>query len=131
MKKSTDKTYAESLYQLLEENPDAKEAISNFLNFLKKKSVLHRAEKIIREFEKIYNQKNGIAILKIKSVNELDTKVVQEIAQALNLKKYELQTETDKNLLGGFVAEYGDNLIDASLKNNLNKLHLTLKSYEG
>lgn len=129
--KNTDKLYAESLYHLLEENPDTEEAVFSFLNFLKKKSALHRAEKIIREFEKIYNQKNGIAILKIKSANELDAKAVRAIAEALNLKKYELQTEMDKNILGGFVAEYGDNRIDASLKNNLNKLHLTLKSYEG
>jgi len=126
MKKSADKLYAESLYHLLEENPDIDSVISNFLNFLKKKSLLGRMEKIIREFEKIYNEKNGIVILKIKSANELDTKVIQVIAETLNLKKYELQTETDKNLLGGFVAQYGDNLIDASLKNNLNNLHKQL-----
>jgi F-type H+-transporting ATPase subunit delta len=128
MKKNADKTYAKTLYALLEENPDMDSVIFNFLNFLQKKSLLHRMEKIIREFEKIYNQKNGIAILKIKSANLLDAKVIQAIAKALNLKKYELQAETDKNLLGGFVAEYGDNLIDASLKNNLNKLHNKLKA---
>ncbi|MFA5133639.1 MAG: ATP synthase F1 subunit delta [Patescibacteria group bacterium] len=126
--KNTDKIFAEALYEILETSHNMESAISDFLTFLKKKARLHRIEKIIKEFEKIYNAKNGIASLKIKSAHKLDTKVVHEIAGALGIKDYELQSEVDKDLLGGFVAQYGDNLIDASFKNNLNKLHQQLKS---
>jgi len=128
MKTNADKIYAETLYKLLEEGKDMDSVIFTFLNFLKQKSKLDRIEKIIKQFEKIYNSENNIAGLKIRSAHELDTKIVQRIAKSLNLEKYELQTEIDKELIGGFVAQYNDNLIDASIKNNLNKLHNQLKN---
>ena len=128
MKKDLNKIYAEVLYNLLEKNENTDSVILNFLNLLKKKSQLHRTEKIIFEFKKLYNKKNGIANLKIKSARPLDTKIVQELAKALGLKKYDLQTEADEKILGGFMAEYDDNLIDFTLKNSLERLHNQLKS---
>ncbi|MBU1179739.1 F0F1 ATP synthase subunit delta, partial [Patescibacteria group bacterium] len=74
----------------------------------------------------IYNKKNGIAKLKIKSAFPIDSQLVDKIAATFKLKKYELETEIDKNLIGGFVAKYGDSLIDASIKHQLKCLHSKL-----
>ena len=126
MKKSADKIYAQVLYQSLDGAEKAETIISNFLNLLKSKGKLSRVEKIIREFEKIYNQKAGIANLKIKSARELDDDLIKKIAETQKLKKFELTEEVDSGLLGGFTAQYDDNLIDLSIKNNLNKLHKRL-----
>ncbi|MBU1180124.1 F0F1 ATP synthase subunit delta, partial [Patescibacteria group bacterium] len=96
--KNTDKIYALALYGALEGKDDIKTIINNFLNFLKEKSQLHRIDKIISEFENIYNKKNGIAKLKIKSAFPIDSQLVDKIAATFKLKKYELETEIDKNL---------------------------------
>lgn len=128
MRKNADKIYAEVLYESLESAKNTDIVISNFLNMLKSKGKLLRMEKILKEFEKLYNQKEGIVSLKIKSARELDKNCVQKIIEALKIKKYELSEEVDAGLLGGFTAQYDDNLADLSIKNNLNKLHKTLKA---
>lgn len=127
MKKNTDKIYATALYEALDGKTDVEPIVREFLKFLQEKALLHRIDKIIREFERVYNEKNNIAKLKIKSANTLSDEILQKIAQALKLERYELETELDKDLIGGFVAQYNDNYIDASVKNNLNKLHNQLK----
>jgi len=68
MKKNVSKLYAEALYEALD-GKNAKEMeriISDFLTFLKKKGDLHRTQKVLKEFEDLYNRKNGIHKLKIR-----------------------------------------------------------------
>tara|TARA_B100000315_G_C14404790_1_gene508166 strand:+ start:114 stop:500 length:387 start_codon:yes stop_codon:yes gene_type:complete len=127
MQKNVDKIYAEALYEMLEKETSTESVVSSFLNILKDKSHLYRVNKIIKEFEKIYNQKNNIAKLKVTSAYSLDKEVIDKIAKALNIFQYELEMDTDSELIGGFVARYNDNLIDLSIKNNLNKLNQKLK----
>lgn len=126
--KNTNKIYAEVLYEIVKEKEDATSEILSFLKFLKEKGEIYKVDKIILEFEKIYNKKNNIFELDIKSANELSNEFVDKIAKSLGIEKYELKSEIDKGLLGGFIARYDDNLIDASIKNNLNKLHNKLKA---
>ena len=126
--KNIDKIYAQALYALLMDADDLDSIISGFLTTLKSKSLIHRVDHIIKEFEKIYNKKNNIVNLKIKSAYNLEDDLVIKITKALGIEKYEMETEIDKDLIGGFVAQYDDNLIDMSLKNNLNKLHNQLTS---
>ncbi len=125
MVKNINKLYARALYESLAEKGagEIEKTISNFLDLLKKKGDLHRIQKVVKEFEELYNKKNGICKLKIASAFPLDEKTVEKIAKKLGVAEYELETKIEKDLIGGFVAQHGDNLIDASLKNNLNKLH--------
>lgn len=128
MVKNINKLYARALYESLEGKSAAETetTISNFLDLLKKKGDLHRTQKVFKEFEELYNQKNGIRKLKITSAFSLDKNTLEKIAQKLDLKDYELETSINKDLIGGFVAQYEDNLVDASIKNNLKKLYKTL-----
>jgi F-type H+-transporting ATPase subunit delta len=129
MKKgAADRIYAAALYEAVQGDVETDALIRNFLRFLKEKKKLHRIEKIIKEFEKIYNERKGIFSLKIASARKLDKEIVEKIAGALKIEKYELTPEIDKKLLGGFVAQYGDSLFDMSIKNNLEKLSKQLKS---
>ncbi len=125
MVKNINKLYARALYESLEEKSakEIEKAISTFLDLLKRKGDLHRIQKVVKEFEEFYNRKNGICKLKIASAYPLKEKTVEKIAKKLDLKEYELETKIERDLIGGFVAQYNDNLIDASIKNNLNKLH--------
>lgn len=130
MIKNVNKLYARALYESLEGKSAAEteKAISNFLNLLKKKGDLHRIQKVVKEFEELYNKKNGICKLKITSAYPLEEKTVEKIAQKLDVKDYELETRIEKDLIGGFVAQYDDNRMDFSIKNNLNKLTSILSS---
>lgn len=123
--KNAEKLYAEALYSALEgkKNNEVGAVIASFLNFLKTKAKLHRIQKVVKEFKAVYNQKNGITELKIKSAHPINDKTAEEIAKSLNLKNYELEKVEDKSLIGGFTAQYNDSQIDASIKNNLNNLH--------
>jgi len=128
MKQNANKIYAVALYEALDGKSDTgtEKVISNFLNFLKEKGDLYRIQKVLKEFEDIFNKKNGIHKLKIKSAFPLADDVIQKIAGSLGIKEYEAEVSEDKGLIGGYVAQYDDNLIDASLKNSLNKLHKQL-----
>lgn len=130
MVKNINKLYACALYDSLEEKSakEIEKTISTFLDLLKKKGDLHRIQKVVKEFEELYNRRNGIFKLKIASAYPLEEKTVDKIAKKLDLKEYELETKIEKDLIGGFVAQYGDNRIDASIKNNLNKLTSILSS---
>lgn len=130
MIKNVNKLYAGALYETLDgkDGKETEKIISNFLNFLKEKGDLYRIQKVLKEFEEIYNKKNGIHKLKIKSAFPLAHDVIKKIAENLGIKEYEAGVAEDKSLIGGFVAQYDDNLIDASIKNNLNKLHKQLIS---
>ncbi len=130
MVKNANKLYARALYESLAEKsaPETDKIISNFLDLLKKKGDLHRIQKVVKEFEELYNRKNHICKLKIASAFPLDKNTVEKIAKKLDLKKYELETKIEKNLIGGYVAQYDDNRIDDSVKNNLNKLYKQLSS---
>lgn len=128
MVKNANKLYARALYESLEGKSatETEKTISNFLDLLKKKGDLHRIQKVVKEFEELYNQKNGICKLKIASAFPLDKNTVEKIVKYLAVKDYELETKIEKDLIGGFVAQYDDNRIDASIKNNLKKLYKTL-----
>lgn len=128
MKQNFNKLYARAFYEALEKKSakETEKTISNFLDLLKKKGDLHRIQKVVKEFEELYNQKNGICKLKIASAYPLEEKTVEKIAKKLDLKEYELDAKIEKGLIGGFVAQYGDNRIDASIKNNLKKLYKIL-----
>lgn len=128
MKQNINKIYAEALYSALENKKESQigAIISEFLKVIKQKGLLGRMDKILREFEKIYNQKNNIAVLKIKSAAPLDGATVGKIAAKLGIKNYEVELTEDKNILGGAMVKFGDTMIDMSLKNYLNKLKQSL-----
>ena len=56
------------------------------------------------------------------------SKIVEVVEQQLKGKKIEQTTRVDANLIGGFVIKADDQLLDASIKNELKKLRLQLLS---
>jgi F0F1-type ATP synthase delta subunit len=127
-KKQTDKIYAEALYEALEteKEGDVKKIVTAFLAVLRGRRALNRGASIIREFETIHNARHGVAKLKITGARELNTKIVQAVAEYCGTKKYEVETTVDTDLIGGFTAKCGDDFYDASVKNNLLNLHKSL-----
>ncbi len=124
--KISPKQYAQSLYEIVSQTEDCDVVIKNFVKVLVARNQLGKAEKIIQEFIKIWNKEQGIVEGDLVSVRELDKDMIDKlnnsVAEVLGAKKVNLKNKVDKNILGGFVAQLGDIVIDGSVKNQLNNL---------
>lgn len=85
---------------------------------------------ITKEFIRQYNAEKNITPVKIKSAIALDYTSIENIVAILkkqaNLKNIEITTEVDESLIGGFIVQYEDKLIDASVSKSLKQLRKDL-----
>ncbi len=94
------------------------------------KVVEARREKFLPEianqFIEIYNHQKGIARATVTAAVNLDEKSVEQIktyiSKKINKPQIQLTVKTDAGIIGGFVINYEDKLLDLSIKNELNKL---------
>ncbi|MFA5359540.1 MAG: ATP synthase F1 subunit delta [Patescibacteria group bacterium] len=120
--KITAKQYALSLYETIDGQSAAqvKAVIKKFVELLAKKNQLSRAEKIIAEFIKIWNDKRGIIEAQAVSAKELNKETVKllknYIVKLSGAKEVIMSQEVNKDILGGVVIKYGDKVVDGSLK---------------
>ncbi|MDD6778120.1 MAG: ATP synthase F1 subunit delta [Bacteroidales bacterium] len=81
---------------------------------------------------KIYRIANNIAQVEIVSAHTLGAdqlnKIIDVVERQLRGKQIEQTTRVDADLIGGFVIKADDQLLDASIKNELKKLRLQLLS---
>jgi F-type H+-transporting ATPase subunit delta len=71
----------------------------------------------------------GISVAKVRAAHELDEAQSEELRRALEARfggKVELEVSTDANLLGGFVAQLGSEIYDASVRGRIESLRETL-----
>lgn len=125
------KIYALALYESIKEAKpkDFDLLISNFVKLLARKNILSYLNKIIAEFEKIYNEKEGIANATVYSalaLSEPEKRKLFEALEKMTGKKINLTEKVEKSLIGGLKLQLGDIIIDdsilariSSLKNNL------------
>jgi F-type H+-transporting ATPase subunit delta len=85
---------------------------------------------ITKEFIRQYNTTKNITPIKVKSAVELDaatlSNIVAKVKAQAHLKDTEVVTEVDESLIGGFIVQYEDKLIDASVSKNLKQLRKDL-----
>lgn len=134
MKASPTKELALALLELTE-NPSATQAdvqksVKDFAAYLNKKGLLGEASKIIEEYSKLYNKKNGIVEATVTLAERLPEKTRLELAEALK-KKYKvreihIQEKVDQRIIGGMKVRVGDEVYDASIQNWLKKLQTQL-----
>ena len=131
--KITAKQFALSLYESVEGKSAAqvKAVIKKFVELLAGKNQITKAEKIIQEFSKIWNEKNGIVEAEVMSVKGLDketAKLIKSyIAKLSGAKEVVVTEKIEKSLLGGVVIRYGDKVLDGSLKGSLQDLKSSLE----
>jgi len=103
----------------------------NVFNFLVKKRLVSRASTILLHLQKIINEEEGIVEATLKSAKKLGTEskhhLVQFLRKRYRAKNVVFQEAIDEKLLGGFKVEVGDEVIDLTIKNKIEKLeeHLT------
>jgi len=78
---------------------------------------------ILRNFTDIYNEKEGIKTVELTTAIKIDDKeksLIQDfIKDTFNAKKISFKEKTDKTLIGGFIIQIEDQLIDISVKKQL------------
>lgn len=97
----------------------------NFIEFVLNKNRENYFYEIFKRFNEIKNSRLGIIKTVVKTNFALDEKTSEYIKSQLEKftgKTVIIDNKLDENMLGGFVARYGDTIIDASFENQLKKL---------
>lgn len=101
-------------------------ALRKVVEFLYKKRLISRKDEILERLKKIINYHEKKLEVKVSSAAPLEDSVNKELAENLTrrygAKSIDLIENIDPTLLGGFKIEVGDEVIDLSIKNKVNKL---------
>lgn len=130
----TSKQYAQALYDLTDgkSKTEIEKIVADFAQYLRKERKLKMADKIIEQFEKIYNLKNGIIEAEIITRKKLDEvlgrKARHFIKEKYGAKEVVLKNIVDESIKGGLVLKVGDEVMDGSAKRKLEELRKILKS---
>ncbi len=99
------------------------ELTASFNRLLVNKTREEYIPEIIVSFIGQYNELNGIHTVKLTTAEpvteELKQSIVNKIKAETSLQKIELETAVKPDLIGGFVLEFNNNLVDASIARDL------------
>lgn len=118
---------ARSIYEVsLNKEVDQNTFAKNVINFLKKRKLISKSKLIFKHLDKIINTENSLLEVRLISAYPLTEKDKKSIA--IELKKiYQVssvifESKIDMRLVGGFRLEIGEEIIDLSISNKLQKL---------
>ncbi|MEJ5300697.1 MAG: ATP synthase F1 subunit delta [Thermodesulforhabdaceae bacterium] len=107
--------------------------LSRFLELLVEKRRIDYFRDIVRVYEKLYDEYNGIVRAEVIAATDLDEKVIEKIATSLKEKVGKtviVEFKKDPNLIGGVIAKVGDLVLDGSVRTQLMNIKETLKRGE-
>jgi ATP synthase F1 delta subunit len=97
----------------------------NFLELLIEKQRMTEIFRIRREFEELWKKENRRIDVTVTSAVELDPAVVGRIGEEIERQtgqEVDLASRVDAEILGGVVLQVGNMVLDASIRNRLEKL---------
>jgi F-type H+-transporting ATPase subunit delta len=103
----------------------AEPELVNFLELLIEKHRMPEIFRIRREFDELWKKENRRLDVTVTSAVELDEAVVSRIGQEVERQTgeaVELASRVDPEILGGVVLQVGNMVLDASIRNRLEKL---------
>jgi F-type H+-transporting ATPase subunit delta len=104
---------------------DADETVVNFLELLIEKHRMPALFRIRREFDALWEHENRRLPVHVTSAIELDESTVKQIGDAIGEQtgqRIDLTSNVDPDILGGIVLRVGNSILDASIRNRLEKL---------
>jgi F-type H+-transporting ATPase subunit delta len=104
---------------------------SNFLALLVEKHRMPLIFRIRRQFEERWKEEHRKLDVTVTSAVELDPKVVDKVGAEIEKqtgRSVELSSAVDEAILGGIVLQVGNMVLDASIRNRLEKLRKSLAS---
>lgn len=127
------KQYALSLYESVigKSKAEIKQVMKNFAGILAENNDTAKTEKIINEFDKVWNKEQRIIEAEIISARKLEKQSVsilnKYIGKLSGAKIVNVKETEDKNLLGGVILKYGDKVMDVSMRTKLSSLKEAIK----
>ncbi|MEK6277879.1 MAG: ATP synthase F1 subunit delta [Actinomycetota bacterium] len=103
----------------------------NFLELLIEKHRMPLIFRIQRQFEERWKEENRKLDVSVTSAVELDKNVVERIGGEIEKqtgRSVELTSAVDEDILGGIVLQVGNMVLDASIRNRLEKLRKSIAS---
>ena len=102
----------------------------NFIGLIIKKNRVHYILEMIRAFNDLLSELKGIKSANITSAYKLSDEEVSKIKMKLKDKfnpDFNINLLTDSSLIGGLKIQVGSQMIDSSIKNQLNLLKAKMK----
>jgi len=97
----------------------------NFLDLLIEKQRITELFRIRRDFDELWKGERRLIDVTVTSAVELDPAVVSRIGEEIERqtgRRVELASRVDDEILGGIVLQVGNMVLDASIRNRLEKL---------
>lgn len=102
------------------------ELTAAFTRLLVNKGREGELPEIITAFIKQYKDEKGIYTVKLTTAtqvsDEVKNRIVEQVKNTSDMKNIELETVVDPNIIGGFVLQAGDKLVDASIAYDLKEI---------
>jgi F-type H+-transporting ATPase subunit delta len=104
------------------------DADENFIRFLELLAERHRMPAIFRirrEFDAMWRRENRLLPVSVTSAVELDSQLVEGIGKRIEEQtgqRVDLSSKVDPDVLGGLVLQVGNMVLDASVRNRLERL---------
>jgi F-type H+-transporting ATPase subunit delta len=132
--KITTQQYAKTLLELTENKTEKEisDIALRFADVLKKGKKMKNTSKIIEKFSEVFNAKHGIVEATIITKDKIGDgeikKVESYIKEKYRAKEIITNNIIDKKIKGGIIIKVGDDIIDASVANQLKKLEKSLSN---
>jgi F-type H+-transporting ATPase subunit delta len=104
---------------------DADERLVNFLKLLAERHRMPVIHRIRRAFDGMWAEENQLLPVVVTSAVELDGSLVEDIGRRIGEqtgRRVELSSKVDPDVLGGLVVRVGNMVLDASVRNRLERL---------
>ncbi|ANZ58371.1 F0F1 ATP synthase subunit delta [Fructilactobacillus lindneri] len=102
------------------------EYVRNLINMLFDYGRISDLVAVIDEFDKLYNQKNGIVKAEAVTAVPLDedekSKLAQSLGKRINAKKVELSTKINPDIIGGVILKSSDVVYDGSIRTKIEQV---------
>ncbi|MFN8633460.1 MAG: F0F1 ATP synthase subunit delta [Chloroflexota bacterium] len=109
--------------------PNVSAEVQRFLAILAHRDRLELVPEIAVVFRRLVNEYRNVAVATVTTAVPIDERQRSQIAAKLGQrlgKTIVVETRVDPSILGGVVAQVGDNVIDGSVRGRLDRLRRTL-----
>ena len=103
----------------------ADERFVNFLELLAERHRMPALPRIKREFDTLWAEEHELLEVSVTAAVELDEELVKSIGERIEEqtgRKVELSSNTDPEVLGGLIVRVGNMVLDASVRNRLERI---------
>lgn len=129
--KFSSKDYAKALYDSISEvsDEDSEKVLESFAKILADLGDLGKLEEIEKEFHSLVSKKQGKVEAEITTARNINLgKESMERLNKIANAQVKANPQTEEKIVGGVIVKMEDQLVDGSLKSELEKLNSLLKS---